>query len=400
MAKIAENFQKECCEHPDLFISAMTDAVPHPIVVRDMDSRIVFVNAAAEGFYGEDPIGRPCHEFERTCPSDCEDCAVRQVMETRQPARREVRHERTGYHLEIDVYPMFGPDGHMCGTIEVSRNVTDAHDAMEKVQSLLRQVKVQNESLTEWRKRMGRELDIAREIQGSLLPRHPFCFRGVCFDFRYEPTGSVGGDVHDVFALDEGRYGILIADASGHGVGAAFIGVLIKMAFLSQDVNADSPKEALETVNRLLLRGVPSGQFATAFYCVYDVPRRELLFTRAGHPLPMLLRHDTGRVEKLDTEGMVLGALDDAQLEQRTTAFEPGDHLFLYTDGLTEATNPAGEFYGTQRPEKLLRENGELPHTDIMELIMQDVRRFADGVPFADDLTLIIAEAEDASAAG
>ena len=400
MAKLSKDFRQGCSEHSELFLSVMTDAVPDPMIVRDMDSRIVFVNSAAQDYYGEDLIGKLCREFERSCPSDCKDCAVRQVMETRQPARRQVQHQRTGYHLEIDVYPMCDPDGQMCGTIETERNVTDAHQAMEEVQSLLQQVSVQNQSLTEWRSKMGRELDIARHIQGALLPRHPFCFRGVCFDFRYEPTGSVGGDVHDVFALGEDRYGVLIADASGHGVGAAFIGVLIKMAFLSPDVNTDSPREALEAVNALLLEAVPSGQFATAFYGVYDVSRREFLYTRAGHPLPMLLRNDTGRVDMLDSHGMVLGALDDPQLEQRTATFKPGDHLFLYTDGLTEATNPAGEFYGAQRPEQVLRENGELPHTDIMELIMQDVRRFAEGVPFADDLTLIIAEVGNESAGG
>ena len=397
MAKIAASFQQECSRHPDLILSAMMDAVPDPTIVRDLDYTIVFANAAAERYYGEGLIGSKCHEVQRACSTICEDCPVREVMATLRGVRRKARDPKTGEHFEIDTYPMFDVAGNLCGTIEDARNVTESQEAMEKIRDLLDQVRVQNVALTRWRRTLDRELNIAREIQDALAPQRPLCLRDVCFDFRYEPCGTVGGDLHDILVLDEDRVGVLIADASGHGVGAAFIGVLIKMAFLSGEVDRGSPKSALETVNRRLLEVVPPGQFATAFYGVYDSARRELRFTRAGHPMPMLLRRDAQAAEMLDTDGLVLGALEEIGLEERTVPLLPGDHLLLYTDGLVDATNPGGERYGAQRPEHVLVANRGAGHMEIMELIMRDVRDFADGRPFSDDLTLIVAEATDTS---
>jgi sigma-B regulation protein RsbU (phosphoserine phosphatase) len=291
---------------------------------------------------------------------------------------------------------MFGEAGDLRGIIETTQVVNERVEAMEKIRGLLRDASLRNQELTEWHRTMEVELNVARQIQRALIPQHPLCRPGICFEFLYEPSGTVGGDLYDVIPLDGDRTGILIADASGHGVGAAFIAVMIEILFRSPDVDKGSPRAALATVNGQLRQVVPEGQFATAFYGVFDAASGALRFTRAGHPKPMLLRHGADDVELLDTDGFVLGTLDEIALEERTVALEPGDRLLYYTDGIVEAAGGQGERYGVDRLRDVFGSAGSLARAELLERIVADVRRFAEGNPIADDIAIVIAEATDA----
>jgi serine phosphatase RsbU (regulator of sigma subunit) len=393
MAHIAESFKRSCGLHAEMFVTALVDSIPHPLMVRDAEYRIVLANKAADKYFGAELLGLKCSPGQRNRACVCLDCPAIESATTGKPAKREVRHPQTGDYIEVNTYPMVAGEGQFRGIIETTEIVNEAHGAMEKIRALLSQLSAQNRELTEWRKGVDLELSVAWEIQKSLVPQVPFSHRSVCVDFLYQPSGKIGGDLYDVFVLDEDRVGILIADASGHGMGAAFIAVLIKMVFLSQGTNKDSPKIALEKLNQELVRIVPSGQFATAFYAVLNTKTSKMVFTRAGHPKPMLLRQGANKVEALDTDGFVLGALKDVVLEERSAEFRPGDVLLLYTDGVVDAANEKERRYGARRLRQFFLENRQAGRSELLQMVLSDVRAFAGERPIADDLTLVVVEA-------
>jgi len=398
MAQISDKFKQKCSRGPELMVRALVDSIPYPLIVRDLEYTIGLANKAALEYFGGELIGRRCYEAQRSSECPCEDCPAREAARTGHPAHRELRDERTGEHVDIDVYPMFDGEGAFCSIIETTRIVTKYVNARHKIQQLVQRLTAQNQQLNDWGRRITFELNVAQEIQRTLVPQHPVCHRRICFEFLYQPSGEVGGDMYDVFSLDEDRTGVLIADASGHGIGAAFLAVMVKMAFLSEDMAKDSPKAALEALNEQLLRLVPAGQFLTAFYGVFDARTRQLRYALAGHPRPMLLRRGAGSVELLDADGFVLGSIGGVEMEERSVRLGSGDRLLLYTDGVEDIANAEGERYGRARLEKALLGSaaGGLP--ELLKGVVADVRAFAGDTPADDDLTLIIAEAADAPA--
>jgi sigma-B regulation protein RsbU (phosphoserine phosphatase) len=374
-------------------VTALVDSIPHPFIVRDPAYRVVLANKAAEEYFGDDLLGKTCYEAQHMGHSVCSDCPVKEASTTRRHVQREERHPETGDYVQIDTYPMRDVEGHFCGVIETTQIINDRVKAMNKIRGLLREASVRNQKLTEWRRNFDFELDVARQIQRALVPQDPFCRQGVCFEFLYQPTGSVGGDLYDVVPLDEDRTGILIADASGHGVGAAFIAVMIKIVFRSYVIDKSSPASALESINRHLLNVMPEGQFATAFYGIYDPGERELVFSRAGHPMPLLARAGSNRVEKLDTDGFVLGTLESIGVEERRVEFQTGDRLLFYTDGVVEAQNPDGEPYSVDRLVRSFRRLHRDERSEMLQQVIGEVREFVSGRDIEDDLTLVVAEA-------
>jgi hypothetical protein len=270
MAHIADKFRDRCSARPDIMVTALVDSIPHPFIVRDPNYRVVLANQAAEEYFGGELLGKTCYEAQHMGHAVCEECPVKETACSRRHVQREERHPGTGDYVQIDTYPMRDGDGHFCGVIETTQVINDRVEAMNKIRELLRDASVRNQKLTEWRRHFDFELDVARQIQRALVPQDPFCRQGMCFEFLYQPTGSVGGDLYDIVALDENRTGVLIADASGHGVGAAFIAVMIKIVFRSYVMDKSSPGSALESINSHLLDVMPEGQFATAFYGIYD----------------------------------------------------------------------------------------------------------------------------------
>lgn len=232
-----------------------------------------------------------------------------------------------------------------------------------------------------------RELELARRIQLSLLP--PAFPESTAFRIaaRYVPMNSVAGDLYDVVAADADHVGLFIADVSGHGVPAALIASMVKMAAISQRDHAAHPAQLLSGMNRALC-GNTQGQYVTAAYAWLDAERREFRYAAAGHP--SLLRLRNGRVEEIAENGLLLAAVDGIVYSETTVPLEPGDRLLLYTDGLVEARNEAGELFGEGfLMAELERTAGQRP-AEAADGIIAAVQRWARSQD--DDLTVVVCD--------
>jgi sigma-B regulation protein RsbU (phosphoserine phosphatase) len=240
---------------------------------------------------------------------------------------------------------------------------------------------------------VSRELETARRIQQSILPKHHPSVIGLRVASHYEPMTEVAGDLFDFVVTPSGRLGVLVADVSGHGVPAAIIASMVKIGLATQRDGIEDPGAVLTQLNRALY-----GQFelayVTATFLLLDPGGARLAYASAGHPPSVLVRR-SGGIERLDRGGMVLGFMPEMQYA--TTGVHdlaPGDRILLYTDGLTEASREGGEFFGDRQLDVSLAAYGELPLEQFTRRLVDAARAWA-GVPsgaLADDVTVVAIE--------
>jgi phosphoserine phosphatase RsbU/P len=246
-----------------------------------------------------------------------------------------------------------------------------------------RQTLERDQQLSEIRK----ELEVAKRIQLSILPTafpNSANFRVAA---RYVPMTSVAGDFYDFLVADDQQAGLLIADVSGHGVPAALIASMVKMAATAQRDNAADPSRLLTGMNAALC-GNTQNQFVTAAYVHLDSRARELRYSAAGHP-PMLLLRD-GKVKEVAENGLMLAAFDFATYSTVTHRLEPGDRLLLYTDGIVEAASATGEFFGQESLSALLRKTAGVSPADAADRIISAAQQWA--ATQDDDLTVLMCD--------
>ncbi len=235
------------------------------------------------------------------------------------------------------------------------------------------------------------ELERAREIQRDLLPKTLPQLPGVQLAGSWQPARVVGGDYFDVVRLDSKRLGICIGDVAGKGITAALLMANLQASFRAL-ATADAPPSAVcAKLNAFLCSNLAPGKFITLFYGVLDAERRTLTYESAGH-CPALLLKKPGHVEALRGEGAVLGVLPDWTYRDSVAPLSAGDRLLLYTDGVTEAENQAGEEFGEERLVQAAHlANGSAENTQ--RKIMEEVSHFC-GANFADDATLMVVTLE------
>lgn len=229
-----------------------------------------------------------------------------------------------------------------------------------------------------------RELEIARNIQQSILPEGVPKAEGLDISVRYLPMTEVAGDFYDFHKLPDGRVGVLIADVSGHGVPAALIASMLKMAFVSNAPSATDPAEMLAKLNSALC-GHFSSHFVTAVYAVIDIAQGTMIYSAAAHP-PVLIRRGDGRVEELSENGLMLGAFDFAQYKNAVTHLHPGDQVLLFTDGLSEGTDLKDEQFGVERLKTCF--DGSAAKS--IEKLFATTSAWTAKVPQQDDLTAVV----------
>jgi sigma-B regulation protein RsbU (phosphoserine phosphatase) len=236
------------------------------------------------------------------------------------------------------------------------------------------------------------ELDIASRIQQSILPQTfpPFPER-TDFEIFAEmiPARQVGGDFYDFFLIDEDRLGFVIGDVSGKGIPAAIFMAVSRTLLRSTALTGTPPAQCLDQVNGLLCLDNSSEMFVTLFYGVLNTRTGAVEYGNGGHNSPYVLRKN-GAVELLErTGGMVLGAIAGVRYGAKTVALEHGDGIVLYTDGVTEAMDSAGNLFSDRRLQDfLLQLDGAAPEK-IVRTLVEDVNRYSSNVPQSDDITLL-----------
>ena len=239
------------------------------------------------------------------------------------------------------------------------------------------------------RRRLEKELAIAREIQLSFLPKSAPQIAGYELAGAARPHAEVGGDYYDFIRVSDGRLGLAIADSSGKGIPAALLMAGFRMSLLAEIRNDFAIRAVMRKVNSLLHESIDRDKFVTAFYGLLDTKNRALIFSNAGHNPPLLLRAN-GVLEPLVEGGVAFGVLPDAQYEERPVALSSGDTLLLYTDGVTEAESPTGEQYGQWRLEQLLIRLQPKHAQEILDGVVEDVLAWAGTRGQSDDLTLMV----------
>ena len=244
-------------------------------------------------------------------------------------------------------------------------------------------------------RRAAQELEIAKQVQARLFPQtrpvlHTLEYTGICVQAR-----QVGGDYYDFLDLGAGRLGLVIGDIAGKGIAAALLMANLQANLRSQSAIAlDQPERLLRSVNQLFYKNTADSAYATLLFAEYDDRTRRLRYGSCGH-LPGLLLRGDGSLERLDSTATVLGLFKEWDCSIEELLIFPGDILALYTDGLTESFNTAGEDFGEQRFIDVLWRHRNLPPGGLLTSILEEVREFSRDEQH-DDITLIVAKCRTA----
>jgi serine phosphatase RsbU (regulator of sigma subunit)/catechol 2,3-dioxygenase-like lactoylglutathione lyase family enzyme len=248
-------------------------------------------------------------------------------------------------------------------------------------------------------RRIAFELEIAREVQARLFPQAlppmpTLDYAGVCIQAR-----QVGGDYYDFLNLGRERLGLVLADISGKGIAAALLMANLQANLRSQyAIAVDDPQRLLESVNHLFYSSTADNSFASLFFGEYDDRSQRLRYANCGHLSALVLRRDR-TLERLDSTCTVIGLFRDWDCAIGECSFSPGDALALYTDGITESYNTAGEEFGEQRLIEALYRNRELTARDLLAAVIGEVQKFSAQEQY-DDITLIVAKCVDGNTRG
>lgn len=269
----------------------------------------------------------------------------------------------------------------------------DMHETIERTLRNLeqwREVVAQRDQLVSLRS----ELEIAGRIQQSVLPVEFPPVEGFDVHAVLDPAREVGGDFYDVMRLDGGRVGFVVADVCGKGVPAAMVMMSARTLVRGAAIGLGDPASVLSEVNAIMAENNPLAMFVTAFFCVLDPRSGHVVYANAGHPPPLLVRAD-GTAAFLETAGVpAVGILPDQRYGLGECALEPGDLLFMYSDGVTEAENGGGEQFGEGRLRRLLSENPSRPAGQVAGALLDALRDFAVQEVKTDDVTCVLLRRE------
>jgi sigma-B regulation protein RsbU (phosphoserine phosphatase) len=240
------------------------------------------------------------------------------------------------------------------------------------------------------RQKLEQELRLARQIQVALLPSKPPEVPGIELFGRNLPSRAVSGDFYTLAVRKDGAECVVfVADVSGKGIAASLLTASLEALSAVPLATGEAPDKVFETVAGLLFDRTPPERFATAFLAVLEVASGSLSFVNAGHTAAILLRV-SGEPVLLKSNGVPLGLLPDAKYRAGVAALEPGDSLMVYSDGLTEATDPDGEEFGVTRLVEAFQRHRILPLSELARALEFDLDTFVRGTPFDDDRTLVL----------
>jgi serine phosphatase RsbU (regulator of sigma subunit) len=236
------------------------------------------------------------------------------------------------------------------------------------------------------RERVEQDLRVARRIQQASLPKEVPEVQGWQINPHYQPAREVGGDFYDFLELEDGRLGMVVGDATGHGVPAALVMSTTCGMLRAVALSVDSPGEVLARVNEALSARIPPSMFVTCFYAILEPKSGRLLYANAGHDLPYL-RRGWG-AEELRARGMPLGLMPGMSYEEKEVMLGAGEAVLFYSDGLVEAHDPEGEMFGFPRLRALIAEHAE--EGALVDFLMEKLHSFTgEGWEQEDDITLV-----------
>lgn len=235
------------------------------------------------------------------------------------------------------------------------------------------------------------ELEMARQIQLSILPSDTPKIPGLNIVARYLPMTSVAGDFYDFIILDDKRVGILVADVSGHGLPSALIASMLQVALTAQVAHASEPERVLSGLNQALC-GKFERNFVTAAYVFVDMEKKLMTYAGAGHPPLLFSRKSTGKVSAVSENGLFLGMFPEATYSSLELPVQAEDRVVLYTDGIPETTSPSEQEFGTARFIEFMEKNQSLTVDQFADGLLDELSRWSEqprGQGQQDDITVV-----------
>lgn len=261
------------------------------------------------------------------------------------------------------------------------------------------------ESLTEYmvnlknvtmeQEKITAELNVASAIQSNMLPKDDTVPQWADYGLVYadmKPAKEVGGDYYDYFMVEDRYLFFVVADVSGKGVPAALFMMMGKTLMGSQAIHLKNPAEIMRVVNKSLNENNEEMMFITSFMCVLDMVTGELSYANAGHNAPLVYSNDLHKYEYLKQKvDLVLAVMEDTEYSRQSVMFKPGDKIFLYTDGVTEATNDKEQLYGEDRLLDYINQENivDLSGKELLKALSDDIKKFVNGAAQSDDITML-----------
>jgi serine phosphatase RsbU (regulator of sigma subunit) len=239
------------------------------------------------------------------------------------------------------------------------------------------------------------DLQLARQIQEGILPKSAPNVKGIAITVKYHPVADVGGDLYDFIQFADDRLCVFIGDASGHGLAAALIGTISKMSLYNHSRKELPPHQMISEINHDLISNIQTYHYLTCVLGVFDLTKQTFTFSRAGHPVPVVVRPD-GSIIHLNCSGTFAGVLKDAVYEETSFNYRRGDRFYIFTDGIYEIQKNDGPHYGYDRFVKLLADLRRLPVEQVIPAIEKHLAEYT----FDDDYTILIMEIEEGTRNG
>ncbi len=393
----------------DLFLlkNRALNVASEGITIADMrlpDEPLIYINEGFErltGYSAESMAGKNCRFLQG---KDTDPETVRQIREAL-ASGTECTVEILNYSKKGDRFwnrlsltPITDSTGEVSHFIGVQSDITKRRNAEEALLKANRQLEIIN-------KRMTKDLEAAGVIQRSLLPSSKPRTENVRFAWVYEPCDELGGDTLNVFRLDENRLAVYMVDVSGHGVRASLLsftlshwfsrlqqGSVTPVSTFERDTGFSfSPESVAEELNRQFQMDTDNPQYFTMIYGIIDEEAGEFRFVTAGNP-PIVVARNDGNTEVLTIEGFPIGIVEKPEYSENAIKLNPGDRVFLYTDGLTEAEDKNGNPYGTDQLSTGISEGRLLDLNDCLGSIMKSVKTWDDDRGLQDDLSILAFE--------
>ena len=376
-------------------LANIIDFLPDATFVIDINRKVIAWNRALEeltGVKAEEMIGKGDYEYSLPFYGERRPMLIDLAMMPGEDVDGKYSNlQREGNTLITEVYiPTFGQGG-----ANLWAKATPLYDAAGKLMGAIESVRdmtlLRRTELT--LERSKAELRIASDIQRSFLPEHIPPLAGFDMAAVSIPAMEVGGDFYD-FIPGDGSVGMVIADVSGKSIPAALFMALSRTIVRANATHHERGIDVLQEANDMISADSRSGMFVTLFYGVLDQSSRNLVYANAGHPPPILLREGSDEIVNLDVTGIALGAISGVKYEERKVALFPGDMVILYTDGVTEAINSNVEQYGLKRLCSVAQRYRHLSAQGLIEKTLEDITHFSGDQAQFDDITMIIAKAE------
>jgi len=384
----------------------LMDASPDHIYFKDLESRFLRVNQSKARRTGADSptalVGKT--DFDSFTNEHAQQALAdeQHIIATGQPIvaveEKETWPDGSVTWVSSTKAPLYDTTGKIIGTFGISRNITDHKHAEALLEKYASELSVKNYEIQE-------DLNLAREIHQTFIrqdyPRFTMAPKAgqtsLHFAHRYLPASTLGGDFFDIIPLSDVTAGILICDVMGHGVRAALVTSILRGMLDKYRGVAHDPVELLIKINHALLsnlKSVSATVFATACYGVLDATTGRLQLANAGHPAPLIIRAATGQVERLTgtKPSPVLGLLRDATYTATTTTLAVNDRLLLFTDGIYEVTDAAGQEFGLDQLLAAVRKHTGSAGGKLLDDLMTDTRQHSATGEFTDDVCLLSVE--------